>query len=98
MRNNRCLSLATVVILVLVLTAMEAEGIRLDAETRESVSRSNLMVNKASAEVVKGSTASSVSDATRSAVAAGEVMAVAHGLPEFHEDYYVAGVHSPRHH
>jgi hypothetical protein len=40
-----------------------------------------------------------VSETKRSAVgAAEEVRAVAHTLPEFHEDYYGPSDHSPRHH
>jgi hypothetical protein len=55
-------------------------------------------MQKPSDAVVKGSTASSASDATRNPVAASEVRAVAHKLPVFHEDYYVPNVHGPRHH
>ncbi|KAF7081100.1 hypothetical protein CFC21_085073 [Triticum aestivum] len=95
------LSLAAAVVLLLVLTAaMEAEGIRLDAETRASVgsSSSNPVHNKPSDSLVKGSTTSSVSESetTRSAGAVKE--AAGHGLPEFHEDYYVRTAHSSRHH
>ena len=43
--------------------------------------------------------ASSLSETKRSVdVAAKEVRAVAHKLPEFHEDYYGPSDHSPRHH
>ncbi|VAI62360.1 unnamed protein product [Triticum turgidum subsp. durum] len=101
-RSSSYLPLAAAVVLLLVLTAaMEAEGIRLDAETRASVggSSSNPVHNKPSDDLVKGSTTGSVSEseATRSAGAVKEVRAVAH-VPEFHEDYYVRTVHSSRHH
>ncbi|KAF7086578.1 hypothetical protein CFC21_089865 [Triticum aestivum] len=96
------LSLAAAVATLLVLTAAtEAEGIRLDAETRASVgsSGSNPVHNKPSDDLVKGSTTGSVSDSetTRSAGAVSEIRAVAH-VPEFHEDYYVRTVHGSRHH
>jgi hypothetical protein len=42
------LSVAAAVILLLVLTATEAEGIRLDAQTRESVSTSSQIDNVSS--------------------------------------------------
>ncbi|XP_037449246.1 uncharacterized protein LOC119318752 [Triticum dicoccoides] len=92
--------LAAVVIMLLVLTATEAEGIRLDAETRASVSSSggsNPVLNKPIDDAVKGSTGSA-SETTGSADTASEGRAVPHGLPEFQEDYYVPSVHSPRHH
>ncbi|XBH65306.1 hypothetical protein VPH35_118923 [Triticum aestivum] len=100
--SSSYLSLAAAVVLLLVLTtATEAEGIRLDAETRASVgsSSSNPVHNKPSDDLVKGSTTSSVSESEtmKSAGAASEIRAVAH-VPEFHEDYYVRTVHSSRHH
>ena len=50
-------------------------------------------------EVKDPTSASSVSETKRSVgVAAKEVRAVAHKLPEFHEDYYGPSDHSPRHH
>ncbi|XP_047080382.1 uncharacterized protein LOC124691154 [Lolium rigidum] len=102
MRSSIYLSLAAAVIFLLVLTtAKEAEGIRLDAETRASVSSCSTdgpKANKPSHDVVNASAAGSASDATTSDVAASEVRAVAHKLPVFHEDYYVPNVHGPRHH
>jgi hypothetical protein len=55
-------------------------------------------MQKPNDDVVKGPMTRSVSEATRSVVAAEEVKAVAHGLPELQEDYYVPNVHGPRHH
>jgi hypothetical protein len=55
-------------------------------------------MQKPAENVVRG-TSSAVSETKRSAVvAAKEVRAVAHTLPEFHEDYYGPSDHSPRHH
>jgi hypothetical protein len=49
-------------------------------------------------DAVKGS-AGSTSETKKSVhVIAGEVRAVAHKMPEFHEDYYGPSDHSPRHH
>lgn len=50
--------------------------------------------------VDKDSITTSVGDTKRttSAAVAAEVRAVAHKLPEFHEDYYGPSDHSPRHH
>ncbi|KAM3244749.1 hypothetical protein ACQJBY_056206 [Aegilops geniculata] len=104
---SKYLSLAAAVILLLVLTAIEAEGIRLDAEIQESISSGgrNPVLNKPIDDAVKGSgddavkgSGGSASEATGSAGTTSEVRAVAHGLPEFQEDYYVPSVHSPRHH
>jgi hypothetical protein len=39
-----------------------------------------------------------VNEAKRSVVPAKDVRATAHRLPEFHEDYYGASAHGPRHH
>ncbi|VAI62354.1 unnamed protein product [Triticum turgidum subsp. durum] len=96
---SKYLSLSAAVILLLVLTATEAEGIRLDAETRESISSGggNPVLNKPIDDVAKSS-AGSAGETTRIAGAVSQVKAVAHGLPEFQEDYYVPSVHSPRHH
>ena len=58
-------------------------------------------MQKPNEAVVKGpARASSVSE-TKSVVvdvAAKEVRAVAHKMPEFHEDYYGPSDHGPRHH
>ena len=54
------------------------------------------MVNKPIDDVAK-SFAGSEGKTMRNAGAASHAKAVAHGLPEFHEDYYVPSVHSPRH-
>ncbi|XBI49592.1 hypothetical protein VPH35_113139 [Triticum aestivum] len=94
------LPLAAAVIVLLVLSAMEAEGTRLDSETRASVSSGgggNPVLNKPIDDAVKGS-GGSASESTWSADTAIEARSVAHGLPEFQEDYYVPSVHSPRHH
>ncbi|XP_047080384.1 uncharacterized protein LOC124691156 [Lolium rigidum] len=103
MTSSSYLSLAAAVIFLLVLTtAKEAKGIRLDAETRASVSSSSSSSTdnpmKPSHDVVKSSTANAESDVMKDVVAASEVRAVAHKLPVFHEDYYVPNVHGPRHH
>ncbi|CAM0943391.1 unnamed protein product [Alopecurus aequalis] len=104
MRSSRCLSWGAAVIILLVLsTAMEAEAIRLDAETRASVSSSGnqTTVNKPNEAVVKiSASASSASETKRSMVdvATKEVRAVAHEMPEFHEDYYGPSDHGPRPH
>ncbi|XP_020179657.1 uncharacterized protein [Aegilops tauschii subsp. strangulata] len=105
MGSSSCLSVGAAVILLLVLaSAMEAQAIRLDAETRASVSGSGnqMTADKPTGnnvvDVVKAS-ASSTSESKRSVdVATGEVRAVAHKMPEFHEDYYGPSDHSPRHH
>ncbi|XP_015689213.1 uncharacterized protein LOC107303664 [Oryza brachyantha] len=94
MRMSR-LSVAAAVILVMALMAMEVEGIRLDAETRAATSN-QIMVNKSTENVPKDSVDSSL-EAKRS-IAGNEVRAVAHKLPEFHEDYYGPSDHTPRHH
>uniref|UniRef100_A0A0E0K6D8 Uncharacterized protein n=1 Tax=Oryza punctata TaxID=4537 RepID=A0A0E0K6D8_ORYPU len=88
------LSVATTVILLLVVMAMEVEGIRLDAETRAATS--NQMVNKSTENVPKDS-GDSLGETKRS-IGGNEVRAVAHKLPEFHEDYYGPSDHTPRHH
>ncbi|EMS52182.1 hypothetical protein CFC21_085066 [Triticum aestivum] len=105
MRSFVCLSLGAAVILLLVLaSAMEAGAIRLDAGTRASVSggSNQTATDKPTmnnvVDVVKAS-AGSTSETKKSVdVATGEVRAVAHKMPEFHEDYYGPSDHSPRHH
>ncbi|XP_062217603.1 uncharacterized protein LOC133917758 [Phragmites australis] len=90
------LALATAVcFLLLLLTTMEVEAIRLDAESRAVVSQQT--VNKSNENMVKDAPANSLGETKRS-VAGKEVRATAHRLPEFHEDYYGASVHEPRHH
>ncbi|EMS52183.1 hypothetical protein TRIUR3_03130 [Triticum urartu] len=102
--SSRYLTLATAVILLLVLTAAtEAEAIRLDAEARVSLRSSggnsvSSMHKPIGTNVIEGS-AGSTSETKRSVpVAADEVRVAAHKLPEFHEDYYGPKDHSPRHH
>ncbi|VAI62351.1 unnamed protein product [Triticum turgidum subsp. durum] len=106
MGSSSRFSLGAAVILLLVLaSAMKAGAIRLDAETRASVSGlSNQMATDKPigknnvVDVVKGS-AGLTSEMKKSVdVAASEVRAVAHKMPEFHEDYYGPSDHSPRHH
>ncbi|KAL6911647.1 hypothetical protein ACP4OV_000452 [Aristida adscensionis] len=105
---------ATAVFLLAMLMSMEVEGIRLDAESRAAVSQQTQqqIVNKSSEDLPKAATSNQKSsedlpktatsgdllgEAKRS-VAAKDVQATAHKLPEFHEDYYGASVHEPRHH
>ncbi|CAN6239151.1 unnamed protein product [Urochloa humidicola] len=118
MRTSLSLA-AAAVFLLLLLTTMGAEAIRLDAESRAAVSQSQEQtVNKSSenlaqkdapvkssvgqSETKKSITSvkSSVADEseTKRSIAGQEVRATAHKLPEFHEDYYGASVHEPRHH
>ncbi|KAK3155571.1 hypothetical protein QOZ80_2BG0204900 [Eleusine coracana subsp. coracana] len=91
------LRLAAAVFLLLVLTAMEAEAIRLDTESRAAVSQ-QMVVNKSSDNLVKEASGNSLVDETKRSVSAKDIRATAHKLPEFHEDYYGASVHEPRHH
>ncbi|XP_051196071.1 uncharacterized protein [Lolium perenne] len=99
MRSSSYMSFGVAVIVLLVLsTAMEAEAIRLDAETRASVRSSSSSLNKPIENAVKGPASSANEAKTSAVVAAKEVRAVAHKLPEFHEDYYGPSDHSPRHH
>uniref|UniRef100_K3YYB2 Uncharacterized protein n=1 Tax=Setaria italica TaxID=4555 RepID=K3YYB2_SETIT len=89
-------SLAAAVFLFLLLTAMEAEAIRLDAESRAAVSQSQQQtVNQ---EVAPGKSSVGESETKRSIAGQEVVRATTHKLPEFHEDYYGASVHEPRHH
>nr|XP_051191547.1 uncharacterized protein LOC127305196 [Lolium perenne] len=93
MRSSAYLPLGIAVIVILVLsTAMEAEAIRLDAETRASVSNSSsqMTINVSDTNVIClfNAVTGPVSETKRSVdVAVKEVRAVAHKLPEFHEDY-----------
>ncbi|RCV08774.1 hypothetical protein SETIT_1G353400v2 [Setaria italica] len=98
-------SLAAAVFLFLLLTAMEAEAIRLDAESRAAVSQSQQQtVNKSAEnlvqkqEVAPGKSSVGESETKRSIAGQEVVRATTHKLPEFHEDYYGASVHEPRHH
>lgn len=50
-----------------------------------------------STENVPKDSGDSLGEAKRS-IAGNEVRAVAHKLPEFHEDYYGPSDHTPRHH
>ena len=102
--SSRYLTLASAIILLLVLmAATEAEAIRLDVEARASLSSSggnsvSSMQKQIGTNVIEGS-AGSTSETKRSVqFAADEVRAVAHKMPEFHEDYYGPSDHSPRHH
>ncbi|CAN6233067.1 unnamed protein product [Urochloa humidicola] len=118
MRTSLSLA-AAAVFLIMLLTTMEVEAIRLDAESRAAVSQSQQQtVNKPSENFpqkdapVKSSVGesetkrsmapvkSSVGDEsqTKRSIAGQEVSTTAHKLPEFHEDYYGASVHEPRHH
>ncbi|KAF7086567.1 hypothetical protein CFC21_089855 [Triticum aestivum] len=102
--SSRYFTLAAAVILLLVLmAATEAEAIRLDAEVRASLSSCggnsmSPMQKTIGTNGTEGS-AGATSETKRSVqVAADEVRAVAHKLPEFHEDYYGPSDHIPRHH
>jgi hypothetical protein len=127
MRASSRLAAAAGFLLMLLMTAMEAEAIRMDAESRAAVSRQMVAVNvsvfpphrfiqcpeisgsvhavlvvcqKSSDGSVKdgGGESLLVNEAKRSVVPAKDVRATAHRLPEFHEDYYGASAHGPRHH
>ncbi|KAM3224079.1 hypothetical protein ACQJBY_057468 [Aegilops geniculata] len=106
MGSSSCLSVGAAMILLLVLaSAMEAGAIRLDAETRASVSSSGnqMTVDKPIGknnvvDAVKSSAGSTSETEKNVHVAVSEVRAVAHKMPEFHEDYYGPSDHSPRHH
>ncbi|XP_021316226.1 uncharacterized protein LOC8155353 isoform X2 [Sorghum bicolor] len=105
---------ATVFLLLLLTTAMEVEAIRLDAESRAAVSQqqqvnvankpSETLTTEKNAPGGERSSPAGESETKRSvavavSVAGQEVVkATAHKLPEFHEDYYGASVHEPRHH
>ncbi|OEL12974.1 hypothetical protein BAE44_0026008 [Dichanthelium oligosanthes] len=99
MRTSLSLAAAAVFLLVL-LTTMEAEAIRLDAESLAAVSQQQI-VNESSEKLVQKDSPgkSSVGESeTKRSIAGQEIRATAHKLPEFHEDYYGASVHEPRHH
>ncbi|RLM79372.1 hypothetical protein C2845_PM12G29940 [Panicum miliaceum] len=94
---------AAAVFLLLLLTTMEAEAIRLDAEIRAAVNQQQQQVAYKPGENLAQKDApvkSSVgeSETKRSIAGQEQVRATAHKLPEFHEDYYGASVHEPRHH
>ncbi|KAJ1281467.1 hypothetical protein BS78_04G308000 [Paspalum vaginatum] len=98
---------ATAVFVLLLLTAVEVEAIRLDAESRAAVNNNHqqqqVVVNKpiqnsVQKDAAPGTSGSSSGETTKRSVAGQEVRATAHKLPEFHEDYYGASVHQPRHH
>ncbi|KAG2654687.1 uncharacterized protein LOC120654261 [Panicum virgatum] len=101
MRTSLPLAVSAVFLLLL-LTTMEAEAIRLDAESRAAVSEHQQNVNKPGDNLapkdapVKSSVGES--ETKRSIAGQEQVRATAHKLPEFHEDYYGASVHEPRHH
>ncbi|CAL4967469.1 unnamed protein product [Urochloa decumbens] len=102
MRTSMSLA-AAAIFLILLLTTMEAEAIRLDAESRAAVSQSQqqIAVNKPSENLAQKDAPAKSSAGereTKRSIAGQEVMATAHKLPEFHEDYYGASVHEPRHH
>ncbi|KAG8060594.1 hypothetical protein GUJ93_ZPchr0002g23019 [Zizania palustris] len=89
------LSVATAVILLLILATMEVEAIRLDAESRAAVSN-QMSVDKSTENVPKDSGDSS--GEVKRSITGQEFKDVAHKLPEFHEDYYGPSDHKPRHH
>lgn len=87
---------ATVLMLLLLTAAVEVEGIRpLEAVKPQQQQQANVAIN-----VVSGPPAAFSSPAKRSVSVDGQevVKATAHKLPGFHEDYYGASVHEPRHH
>ncbi|XP_066332750.1 uncharacterized protein [Miscanthus floridulus] len=108
------LAAATVFLLLLLTITMEVEAIRLDAESRAAANQQQQVnvANKPSqndltqkdAHGGERPTPAGESETKRSvavavSVAGQEVVkATAHKLPEFHEDYYGASVHEPRHH
>ncbi|PAN08747.1 hypothetical protein GQ55_1G424600 [Panicum hallii var. hallii] len=94
--------LAAAAFLLLLLTTMEAEAIRLDAEIRAAVNQQQQVAYKPGENLAQkdAPVKSSVgeSETKRSIAGQEQVRATAHKLPEFHEDYYGASVHEPRHH
>lgn len=67
-----------------------------DAPIVDKIQRSvEKLVQKQQDAPVKSSVGESE---TKGSIAGQEVRATAHKLPEFHEDYYGASVHEPRHH
>lgn len=84
---------ATVLMLLLLTAAVEVEAIR-PLEAVKPQQQANV------ANVVSGAPAAFSSPAKRSVSVDGQevVKATAHKLPGFHEDYYGASVHEPRHH
>nr|CAB3448228.1 unnamed protein product [Digitaria exilis] len=104
MRTSLPLAAAAVFLLLLLTTTMEAEAIRLDAESRAAVTISQQQIaNKPSENLAQKESpiksSGGESETTKRSIAGQEeVRETAHKLPEFHEDYYGASVHEPRHH
>ncbi|KAL6635292.1 hypothetical protein ACP70R_027963 [Stipagrostis hirtigluma subsp. patula] len=101
MRSSNLSLAATAVFFLVMLMSMEVQGIRLDAESRAAVTvsqQTQQMVNKSSENLPKPATSGEPLSEVKRSIAAKEVRATAHKLPEFHEDYYGASVHEPRHH
>ncbi|KAF8730095.1 hypothetical protein HU200_017061 [Digitaria exilis] len=95
MTTSLSLAAAAVFLLLLLTTTMEAEAIRLDAESRAAVTVTQQQI--ANESPIKSS--GGESETTKRSIAGQEeVRETAHKLPEFHEDYYGASVHEPRHH
>lgn len=87
---------ATVLMLLLLTAAVEVEAIR-PLEAVKPQQQANVAIN-----VVSGPPAAFSSPAKRSVSVDGQEVVkatlTAHKLPGFHEDYYGASVHEPRHH
>nr|CAB3451380.1 unnamed protein product [Digitaria exilis] len=111
MTTSLSLAAAAVFLLLLLTTTMEAEAIRLDAESRAAVTVTQQQIanvsdpdsskpseNLAQKESPIKSSGGESETTKRSIAGQEEVRETAHKLPEFHEDYYGASVHEPRHH